>query len=189
MHEYREIPLEERHGHSLFLVRLIALGKLFKAACLLVVGGFILHSMQQHSSVYDMLHDVINAMRIDEHNEFIHGLLEKSLGVKPRILPWLSAGTLFYSALYGTEGFGLLFDKGWAEWMTVISTAGFIPLEIFEIFHHPTITRLVIFVINVLVLVYISMRLRWRHMAKHVAKAQGAPVVIPRETLPTGIKP
>jgi hypothetical protein len=49
--------------------------------------------------------------------------------------------------------------------------------------------RLVVLVINVLVLIYISMRLRWRHLAKQTARAQGAPVVIPRETLPTGIKP
>src|SRR4051795_1319145 len=112
MHERRDIPLEKRHGHSLLLVRVIAIGKLIKGFCLLVVGGFILHSIQQHSSVYDMLHDVINAMRIDEHNEFIHGLLEKSLGVNVHILPWLSAGTLVYSALYTTEGIGLLWDKG-----------------------------------------------------------------------------
>src|SRR5689334_3514199 len=67
MQAKRDIPLEQRHGHSLLVVRLIAVGKLFKAACLLVVGGFILHSIRAQSSVHDMLLEVINAMRIDEH--------------------------------------------------------------------------------------------------------------------------
>jgi uncharacterized membrane protein (DUF2068 family) len=189
MHERRDIPLEERHGHSLLLVRLIAIGKLIKAACLLVVGGIILRSLRQQSSVYDMLHEVINALRIDDHNEFIHGLLEKALGMDVHLLPWLTAGTLIYSALYTIEGIGLLWDQGWAEWMTVITTAGFIPLEIYEMGHHFTMVRLTIFVINVLILVYISMRLRWRHLAKERARELGGRLVIPRETLRAGIKP
>jgi len=182
-------PLEQRHGHSLLIVRLIAVGKLLKSACLFIIGSVIMHSIRLDKSVNEVLHDFINALRIDERNELIHSLLEKSLGVNVHILPWLSAGTIIYSALYAIEGTGLMFDRGWAEWMTVITTAGFIPLEIFEIFRHLTLFRIIIFILNVLVLVYISMRLWWRHLARLEARAAGATIIIPGETRITGIKP
>jgi uncharacterized membrane protein (DUF2068 family) len=186
MHENK--PLEKVYGHSLVIVRLIAIGKLFKAACLVVIGSFILHAIKLDKSVYDVLHDVVNAIRVDEHNEFIHWLLQKSLGVNGHILPWLSAGTLFYSFLYGLEGVGLLFDKGWAEWMVIVTTAGFIPLEVYEICHHPTVVRFVVFILNVLILIYIAMRVRWRHLAKLEARAKGATLITP-DTTHRGIGP
>jgi uncharacterized membrane protein (DUF2068 family) len=182
-------PLEQRAGHSLLVVRLIAIGKLFKSACLLIIGVVILHSIQRNTSLYDVLHDVVNAVRVDETNHFIHGILEKSLGVSEKTLRVLSVGTLIYAIIYGTEGIGLLFDKGWAEWMVIISTAGFIPLEFYELHEHLTIFRIIVFLLNIVILIYIAMRLRWRHLAKQHARATGATLIIPKETRPTGIKP
>ena len=181
-------PLAKVHGHSLLIIRCIAIGKLLKAACLLIIGSVIMHSIHLNKSVHDVLHEFLNALRIDEHNEFIHSLLEKSLGVNVHILPWISIGTLIYALLYSLEGIGLLFDKAWAEWMVILTTAGFIPLELYEIYEHATVLRLVIFVLNVLILIYISLRLRWRHLAKIEARAEGHPI-ISRDTTPSGIKP
>jgi len=159
-------PLEQRVGHSLLLVRLIAVAKLFKAAVLLFVGFFILHVLKVHGNAHQVLHDFVNAIRLDPNNQIIHGILEKTLGIQDSTLKLISAGTLIYSALYLAEGIGLFFDKGWAEWMTVVTTAGFIPFEIYEITREVAIGRIIIFLLNVAILVYIAMRLRWRHLRK-----------------------
>ena len=148
------------------MVRLIAVFKFIKAASLLVIGIFILRMLRLDHNVHDVLHQFVNDMRLDENNHFIHGVLEKALGISPANLRWLSTGTLIYAILYGTEGVGLWLDQGWAEVMTIITTAGFIPVEVMEIIKAPTLVRTIIFAINVLLLIYICLRLRWRIQAK-----------------------
>jgi uncharacterized membrane protein (DUF2068 family) len=160
-------PLWKRPGHSLLILRLIAVFKFLKAASLLIVGILILHILRvRDKTAYEVLHQFVNDMRLDENNHYIHTLLEKTLGISPAKLRWLSTGTLIYAILYFTEGVGLWLDQGWAELMTIITTAGFIPLEVMEIIAGPTVMRVTIFIINVLLLIYICLRLRWRMQAR-----------------------
>jgi uncharacterized membrane protein (DUF2068 family) len=159
-------PLDKRLGHSLLVVRLIAVFKFIKAASLLVIGIFILRMLRLDHNIHDVLHQFVNDMRLDENNHFIHSVVEKTLGISPANLRWLSTGTLIYAILYGTEGVGLWFDQGWAEVMTIITTAGFIPVEVMEIIKEPTAVRTIIFLINILLLIYICLRVRWRMQAK-----------------------
>jgi uncharacterized membrane protein (DUF2068 family) len=176
-------PLEERAGHSLVLVRAIAITKLFKSALLLLVGFFAFHILKIHGNAHDMLQSLVEAVRLDPHNTFIHGLLQKTLGIQESTLRWLSAGTLLYAGLYLGEGIGLFFDKGWAEWLTVITTAGFIPLELLEIARNITPLRVIVFILNGLILVYIALRLRWRHF-RAVQEREGATNVRPAPQVP-----
>ncbi|MGN6369724.1 MAG: DUF2127 domain-containing protein [Phycisphaerae bacterium] len=160
-------PLSERPGHSLLMVRLIAVFKFLKAASLLIIGIFILRVLHLHDkTIHEILVGFVNDLRLDENNHFIHGLLEKSFAISPVKWKWLSSGTLIYAILYFTEGMGLWFDQAWAEVMTIITTAGFIPLEIMEILKDPTPVRIIVFVMNVLLLIYICLRLRWRRQAR-----------------------
>jgi uncharacterized membrane protein (DUF2068 family) len=159
-------PLEQRAGHSLVIIRLIAVFKFLKASSLLIIGVFILHMIRKDSNVHDTLHDFVNDLRLDEDNHFIHAVLENTVGISVQKLKLVSTGTLIYSILYFTEGIGLWLDQGWAELMTVITTAGFTPLELWEISRDPTPVRIIIFAINIALLVYILLRLRWRHEAK-----------------------
>jgi uncharacterized membrane protein (DUF2068 family) len=74
----------------------------------------------------------------------------------------LSFGTFFYAALLLTEGVGLALGKRWAEYFTIIVTSSFIPLEIYQIFHHANVAKIVVLLINVAVVWYLALELR-RH--------------------------
>jgi len=74
----------------------------------------------------------------------------------------VSFGTFFYAALLLTEGVGLAMGKRWAEYFTIIATSSFIPLEIYQIFHHANVTKIVLLLINVAVVWYLALELR-RH--------------------------
>ncbi|MCL2646621.1 MAG: DUF2127 domain-containing protein [Phycisphaerales bacterium] len=183
----RKKPLERVHGHSLIVVRLIAAGKLAKAAGLLVLAMELHYLIAPES--HRLVADYLDALRPDPYNKYLYALLEQLLALQPATLHWLRVGSFVYAGLYALEGIGLIFDKGWAEWLLIITTAGFVPLEIYEIYEQRTWPRLVIFGLNVVILVYISMRLRWRYLARRQARATGMPVVIPHETTKRGIKP
>ena len=159
------------HTHGPVLIKLIAIDKLLKGAVLLVLGFQLLRLWGPDAQ--ETLHRWVHLLRLDPDNRYIHALIEKITGISQSQLHVLSVGTFIYSALYFTEGVGLLFDALWAEWLTVISTAGFIPVEIYEIFHRFTWIKTGVFLLNVLILIYLVLRLIKRH-AEHRKRREAA---------------
>ena len=137
---------------------LIALFKLTKGVLLLIVAVGA-HKLL-HRDVADTVAHWVDILRVDPDNRYIHRLLTRALSVTPAQLKAASAGTFIYSGLLLTEGIGLLFRKRWAEYFTIITTAGLIPLEIYEIVHHLTTAKIVILAVNVAIVVYLIARVR-----------------------------
>jgi uncharacterized membrane protein (DUF2068 family) len=102
----------------------------------------------------------IDLLRVDPDNRFIHKIIIRSFGIHEKQLRAISAGTFFYASILLTEGIGLLMRKHWAEWFTVISTAVFIPLEVYEIFHRFTFVRVGVLLLNAAIVWYLVNRIR-----------------------------
>ena len=60
-----------------------------------------------------------------------------------------------YAAVEWTEAVGLWRERRWAEYLTVLATAGFLPLEIRELLHRVTALRVLALVVNVALLVWL----------------------------------
>jgi uncharacterized membrane protein (DUF2068 family) len=146
--------------HSDLALWLIAIFKLFKGVLLLAVGIGALSML--HKDVAAQATHWINLLRADPDNRFLHALIAKCALVNDRKLEEISAGTFFYSALLLTEGIGLSFRKRWAEYFTVITTASLIPLEIYEIVHRISFTKVVVIAVNIAIVWYLIGRLRKR---------------------------
>lgn len=151
------MPGTKSHSRGLLL---IAAFKLFKGFTLLAVAIGALHLL--HKDVAVVADQWVNAFRVDPHSRYIHWLLTKLSSVDDRKLRELSIGTFIYAAVFLTEGTGLAFRKRWAEYFTIVTTASFLPLEIYELIHHATIAKGVALVLNIAVLVYLVWELR-RH--------------------------
>jgi uncharacterized membrane protein (DUF2068 family) len=82
------------------------------------------------------------------------------LAVTPAQLKAASVGTFIYAGLLLTEGTGLLLRKRWAEYFTIITTAGLIPLEIYELVHHATTVKTVVLAVNVVIVAYLIAHVR-----------------------------
>jgi uncharacterized membrane protein (DUF2068 family) len=136
----------------------IAIFKLFKGALLLMVGIGALRLL--HRDVGEVVSHWIDVLRVDPDNRIIHRLLSRALSVSPKQLKEASIGTFFYSALLLTEGTGLLLRKRWAEYFTIISTAGLIPLEVYEVHRDLTATKIVVLLVNLAIVIYLVMRVR-----------------------------
>lgn len=137
---------------------LIGLFKLFKGVSLVIIGFGLLRLL--HRDVAEVTQHWIEVLRVDPDNRFIHRALMKVFNVTPKQLKELSAGTFVYSAIFLTEGTGLLLRKHWAEYMTLISTGLFIPLEIYEIHRHFTMMKLGVTLVNVLIVWYLAARIK-----------------------------
>ena len=132
--------------------------KLFKCVMLLIVGIAALRLA--HGNMLEILSDWAYRFRVDPDNRFVHHLIGRLFATDPRKLDYLAIGTFIYAAVFATEGTGLLLRKRWAEYFTVISTSLLIPLEIYEIFHHLTAIKILVLLINIVIVIYLIIRVR-----------------------------
>jgi|ERR1051326_904818 uncharacterized membrane protein (DUF2068 family) len=148
-------PAPVRHHLGLAL---IAIFKLVKGVLLLATAIGLLRMV--HGNISSTVEHWIAALRMDPDNHYFHWLLEKLASINSRQLEWASAGSFFYSALLLTEGFGLWFERRWAEYLTVIATSSFIPIELYELTRKVNDARLVILTINLAIVLYLIRTLR-----------------------------
>src|SRR5439155_22225703 len=113
---------------------------------LLVFGLGVLHLL--HKDVADVLASWIAHVHVDPDNRYVDRALGALTSLDDRRLKVIGAGTLCYAALLLTEGIGLLLRQRWAEYFTVIVTASFIPLELYELVRHVTVPRLMVLAVN-----------------------------------------
>jgi uncharacterized membrane protein (DUF2068 family) len=139
-------------------LRLIAAFKLLKGLALLALGIGALKLL--HKDVDDVVEHWINIFQVDPHSHYIQLLLAKLSLVDDRRLKQLSIGTFFYSAIFLTEGVGLALGRRWAEYLTIVTTASLLPLEVYELAKQASVGKGVVLVINIAVVAYLIRELR-----------------------------
>ncbi len=149
------IDVKRKHNRGLLVV---AVFKIAKGLMLLVLGLGMLRLL--HKDFEDVFEGWINLFRIDPNNHYVASLLAKTGLVDDRKLEQLSALTLMYAGLFLTEGFGLYMEKRWAEWLSVIATASFLPIEIFEVVKHFSIIKVCLLIVNLAVVWFLVHTLR-----------------------------
>ena len=137
---------------------LIALFKLTKGILLLAVGIGALKLL--HRDIAQTVAHWVDILRVDPDNRIIHRILTRVLAVTPAQLRAASAGTFIYAGLLLTEGLGLLFRKRWAEYFTIVTTAGLIPIEVYELSRRVTTVKVAVLIINVAIIAYLVRRVR-----------------------------
>ena len=149
----------EKSGHKKHrgLMAIAAL-KFVNGFGLLALGLGALHYL--HGDVAKDVAHWMELLRADPHNRYLIWLLQKLSNVDEHRLRQLSVGTFFYSALFLLEGTGLATAKRWAEYLTIITTASLMPLEMYEIYVHTTAPRIVVLLVNIVVVAYLARELR-----------------------------
>jgi uncharacterized membrane protein (DUF2068 family) len=59
-----------------------------------------------------------------------------------------------------TEGVGLALRKRWAEYLTIISTASLLPLEVYEIAKGASPAKILVLLANIAIVVYLVIEVR-----------------------------
>jgi uncharacterized membrane protein (DUF2068 family) len=153
---------EDKGGHSAGShdrgLLLIGLFKLAKAIFFFGVGVGAIHLL--HKDLEDEVMRLALKLRFDPESRFVSLLLDKVDLIDAHRLRQISVATFGYSALALTEGIGLLLEKVWAEYLTLILTVSFLPWELYELARRPDWFRLSLLLINLAVLGYLIWLLR-----------------------------
>ncbi|HQU86764.1 MAG TPA: DUF2127 domain-containing protein, partial [Pyrinomonadaceae bacterium] len=132
--------------------------KIIKGIILIIVGVKLLTLLNK--DVAEWFADFVARHNIDAENKYIHSLMEKLSGINNNQIMLFSVGSFLYAGLDFTEGIGLWFEQRWAEILTSVATALFVPLEIYEIYERFTLVRVLILIVNLFVIWYLATRVK-----------------------------
>jgi uncharacterized membrane protein (DUF2068 family) len=150
-------------------LRLIAGLALLKTLLTCAAGIFVMAALSHHD-VAETLNTWLLALNLDPDAEFLHRGVAWFAGIPVVKLRLAGVGFFIYAALYMAEAIGLWLDQTWAEWLTIVITGLLIPLEIKEMFVHITLLVTLLFILNVGVVVYLSIRVRRKLRLHHLRK-------------------
>jgi uncharacterized membrane protein (DUF2068 family) len=129
-----------------------------KSILFFCIGVGAIHLL--HKDLGDVVMRVAMALKFDPESRFVGLLLNKVDLIDMHRLKLISLGTFAYSAVALTEGVGLVLEKVWAEYLTLILTISFLPWELYELVREPNWFRLSLLLINLAVLAYLVWLLR-----------------------------
>ncbi len=145
---------DARHsrGHNKWLV-LIAVYKLLQALLFAAIGVGTLRLL--HKDIGDLFADLADWLRFNPEARIVHYLLEKASLINDPILRRIGVAALCYAGISLVEGIGLYLEKTWAELLTLVITASFLPWELFEVIRLHTPFRAALLAINIGVFLYL----------------------------------
>jgi uncharacterized membrane protein (DUF2068 family) len=144
------------------MLRVIGAFKIAKSLLLIVAAIATLKFM--HEDTDQMVLEFAHRLHLAPGNK----LVQRALEVSPSQLRLIATVLGLYATMFMIEGVGLLTLQHWAEWMTVVTTAGLIPVEIYEIARGPTAFKIGAFIINIAIVAYLIYLLQKQHNANQL---------------------
>jgi uncharacterized membrane protein (DUF2068 family) len=144
-------------------IRLITIERFLKAV-VLIVGGILLAVLSARNDMHRMVQDMQTQLNLSPGRGWLRNLYTATiakwgnLSTSKQVA--LAVGAVLYGALEGLEGVGLLLRRRWAEYLVLIATAVFLPVEIDEIVRRPTAIKVVALLVNLLIIGYLVWRKR-----------------------------
>jgi uncharacterized membrane protein (DUF2068 family) len=162
------LPLRGRGLHDRIVLRLIACDRIIHFLVLGLLGVAVLLFTSDRTNLRSAFYRVMAALQggvgggpvqTTGHVGIIHDL-DKLFTLQAGTLHLAGAALIAYALLEGAEAVGLWLGKRWAEYLTFISTAVLLPFEVYELHTTVTPTKLIGFLINLAVVVYLLLRKR-----------------------------
>jgi uncharacterized membrane protein (DUF2068 family) len=86
---------------------------------------------------------------------YVHTLLGDLGHVSRREILGASLASFAYSGLQTVEGIGLYWERRWAEYLALLGTGGFLPIELYELVRQFSWTKLGVLIFNALIVAYL----------------------------------
>ncbi len=144
--------VHKKSGHDRWIIAIGAF-KLLQGALFVLLGIGAIRLL--HKDLMEVAEHFILAMRFDPEGHFVSLVMDKVAMIDPHRLKQISAAIFGVAALDLIEGTGLVMEQSWAEYVTLVLTASFLPWEFFEILRRATWIRAGLLAINLAVVIYL----------------------------------
>lgn len=164
-------PLEElpvpRRGRPLrdaLVLRLIAIDRGVHAVIFAILAALVILVDLNFASLRSEIQRIISDVTGQTGQGASQGVIVRELGrflhVQKGTLTILFVTAVVYAVVEGVEALGLWRERRWAEYLTALATAGFLPFEVHELVKRVTVLRVGALVVNLAILVWLVWRKR-----------------------------
>ncbi len=156
-----ELPLRGKPLRDKIVLRLIAIDRAFHLVVLSGLGVLVLVFAADRGALRDTFYKVVADLQggvSSGQGHATHGLLhelDNAFTTSSSHLHLLGAVLLVYGAIEGIEAVGLWYQRRWAEYLTFLVTTSLLPVEIYEIVNRATVFKILAFLINLAVVLYL----------------------------------
>jgi uncharacterized membrane protein (DUF2068 family) len=156
-----ELPLRGKPLRDKIVLRAIAVDRVLHFVILAVLAVAVLLVASNEVDLRDRFYAVLGALHggLGGPTEGANGAfvdrIDHLLNLPHDKLQVIGAALAAYAVVQGTEGVGLWLQKRWAEYLAVVSTSAFLPLEVYEIFDRLTVLKVVALVVNLAIVAYL----------------------------------
>lgn len=147
---------------SAFILRALAIERWVRGLIIILLGVAVLRLKSTQVSLKQLFDTDLSSLKpffdqihFNVSDSSTVNSIEKALDAKPSTLNLIATGLFVYGALQLLEGIGLWSLKRWGEYVAVVGTTLFVPLEVYELTEKVTWLKLVVLLINVAAVVYL----------------------------------
>jgi uncharacterized membrane protein (DUF2068 family) len=165
----RELPVPQRGSplRDTLVLRLIAIDRGVHAVVFGALAAGLLYLDLHLGALRTETRHLLNAISStlsstgqDPSRDFVIRSLTRVLHLSPNTIAVLAGTAIAYCVVESVEAVGLWRERRWAEYLTAVATAGFLPFEIKAILESVTALRVITLVINVAILAWLLWKKR-----------------------------
>ena len=149
------------------VLRLLAVERFGRGLVMLLIGMAIVRFQSAQASLRELFESDLPAakplaekLNVDIDRSAVVRLVREVLNARQTTLRVVATLVIAYGVVQMAEGVGLWLLKRWGEYLTVVATAAFVPLEVYEVVERVTFLRLGALVVNVAAVVYLLLSKR-----------------------------
>ncbi|MFI9099181.1 DUF2127 domain-containing protein [Streptomyces fildesensis] len=161
-----EVP-RGRALRDLFILRFLAAERLVRGVFIVLAAWAVWKFSNSQDSVRKLFEDqlsVFGPVAKHFHYDLDHSpvvdTIRKTFDYKHSTLVIVAVALLVYALIEIVEAFGLWWGKRWAEYLTVVATAAFLPLEVYELTEKISWVKIATLTLNVLAVLWIALSKR-----------------------------
>ncbi|MFG2818049.1 DUF2127 domain-containing protein [Kitasatospora sp. NPDC048365] len=164
-----EAPLVPRGRalRDLFILRFLAVERGLRGLLVLVAAWAVWKFSNSQDAVRRIFDENLSVFRpVTDHFHWdlehspIVDTIRKTFDYQHSTLLIVAAALVAYALIEIVEAFGLWAAKRWAEYLTVVATAAFLPLEVYELTEHISVLKIGTLVLNIVAVLWILLSKR-----------------------------
>jgi uncharacterized membrane protein (DUF2068 family) len=149
------VPLRGTLLRDRYVLRLIALDRAVHVLLLTLLAVVIFVFAGNHAALQRDYDQILQAFGGPSQSHPFLGRFRQYFTITTRHLDEAGVAVTFYAVLEGVEMVGLWLAKRWAEYLTFVATTLLIPLEVYELVEGLSALKLITFVINLVIVLYL----------------------------------
>lgn len=161
-----EVP-RGRALRDLVILRFLAVERILRGLLIIVAAWAVWKFSNSQDAVRKLFEDDLTAFKpVADHFNYdldhspIVDSIRKTFDYKKSTLHIVAGALLGYALIEIVEGFGLWWGKRWAEYLTVVATAAFLPLEVYELTEKVSYFKIATLALNILAVLWILLAKR-----------------------------